>query len=1027
MAENSKNTHTGEEDDLEFLDTLDAADSEDYPDEAPAVDTGPPAREVKRLRDLARDSRLSPRQRDAFLAETELDLLRKPEDRLGIEGLFIVYCRSGSRYWLNPMPWIKELDAVLFRFACRGRDRGETMTPIIGLLIDIARKGVNPTAFLQYVILPRLMRDQDWRKWRERHLESLRIIAQTLVHLREGPPFDRAVLGSGLNRLSRDIVLVKYGGRPLANAPLHELSDSEISREYRESWRKLNLDNAFTILFMKTNILNFLYHMSGRISLRQIITILTHLPEIEEAFRENFPAELYNLNLRGVDINLYDYDIAKSVRSRRDKGFQKADFIAELKAYIKVIIALLNTGAGIYLCGYFARRLAAARDPGIAENISLLIEGLQDTGGKHVYVWHAREMLRRGTDQQRGYIDYVVAHGGIDPLYPRYTELFRGQDQEYTIHPGQLDIVLKRNDITIEDIAAEAHISSEKLDRKMISWGHIINTIAAKDPARAGIIDRFKNDVTGGLDRVWDGSEAVQFDSLGPELHQPLLKTVIPGISARYGADKSSSFLSLVDGFRSGEGKDYQPVRRDFFLPAPEERKGPRDRKRNQEIRKGLDLTVFAAAWSCLNAAPGAQPGSMIRFINALFMKLREPLEKLQNRELVLRDELAGETDPGTRDKKRKEADKTLRSMTALSRQRDEYKIVLDAMADYSEDIQFLIFVMMAGARAETGDDFCLELFAHIVKRYGDDPAVEERIGYLREDVAIELLTIEQAERIINTIEVLTAKLTVEAGVILEKSSALREDLQSLMAPFIITRVKEIDAESVNAAFSRMMSFGKMTSILAKWRELIETPADSGASGIPCSLYTSKSPVDIYYGDMGGICLSMFPEVMREPGICNIRLVSHDDRQIIGMALLKKSLRGIASYGGAPGPFFHCFAINPLPSVLRRMSRKHQLLLYLQYRRVFEEASLGEGIPVVLAGISTWGIVSNDSSFADLIISFEHRFNAQEVNDAHGTAIYYTERSYSHGLVIIDPKRRETMSAEKLIEGMQKGSGGILN
>jgi hypothetical protein len=145
------------------------------------------------------------------------------------------------------------------------------------------------------------------------------------------------------------------------------------------------------------------------------------------------------------------------------------------------------------------------------------------------------------------------------------------------------------------------------------------------------------------------------------------------------------------------------------------------------------------------------------------------------------------------------------------------------------------------------------------------------------------------------------------------------------------------------------------------------------------------------------------------------------------MALLKKSSRGIASYNGVHRAFFHCFAINPLPSVLRRMSRKHQLLLYLQYRRLFEEASLVEGIPVVLAGISTWGIVSNDSSFADLIISFERRFRAVEVNDAHGTSIYYTESSYSHGLVIVDPKRDETILAEKLIEGMQKTPVVTLN
>jgi hypothetical protein len=58
--------------------------------------------------------------------------------------------------------------------------------------------------------------DYNWRKWQENHLEALQLIADSIYSIKDRPPFNQEHLGSGKTRLARDIVLVKYIGRPLA-------------------------------------------------------------------------------------------------------------------------------------------------------------------------------------------------------------------------------------------------------------------------------------------------------------------------------------------------------------------------------------------------------------------------------------------------------------------------------------------------------------------------------------------------------------------------------------------------------------------------------------------------------------------------------------------------------------------------------------------------------------------------------------------------------------------------------------------
>jgi hypothetical protein len=60
-------------------------------------------------------------------------------------------------------------------------------------------------------------------------------------------------------------------------------------------------------------------------------------------------------------------------------------------------------------------------------------------------------------------------------------------------------------------------------------------------------------------------------------------------------------------------------------------------------------------------------------------------------------------------------------------------------------------------------------------------------------------------------------------------------------------------------------------------------------------IYTSKTFIDSYYGDMGGICLSGLPQYILSPGFFVQRLLDNTEKQIIGMSILYLSNGGFSS------------------------------------------------------------------------------------------------------------------------------------
>ncbi len=270
-----------------------------------------------------------------------------------------------------------------------------------------------------------------------------------------------------------------------------------------------------------------------------------------------------------------------------------------------------------------------------------------------------------------------------------------------------------------------------------------------------------------------------------------------------------------------------------------------------------------------------------------------------------------------------------------------------------------------------------------------------------------------------NTLEVLINLAVSDSelqNIVLSDNETNRQ-LRGAMVPFLLTRNKVFSIDHQDAALKKMYSFGKISTERALWQDIIESVKNDDSKYFHhYHLNTSRTIMDAYYGDMGGICLARETSSIKNLRMFNIRLISEKDKEVVGMAILHASNRGLASYKPNCGVFLHVFAINPLRSILTSMSTKQQLLMYLNYRKLFETFSIRTKKIIVLSGVVDQYIISNDWSFREIIVNYELKNHAKKVNDAYGLSIIYKEDEFAQALVIIDPSRPETFRADEAIK-----------
>jgi hypothetical protein len=132
-----------------------------------------------------------------------------------------------------------------------------------------------------------------------------------------------------------------------------------------------------------------------------------------------------------------------------------------------------------------------------------------------------------------------------------------------------------------------------------------------------------------------------------------------------------------------------------------------------------------------------------------------------------------------------------------------------------------------------------------------------------------------------------------------------------------------------------------------------------------------KSPLDYYYGQMGGTCLSLRSEEILKPDFFVLRLSNLQTREIIGFSIAVKEREKPTSVG--PRRWL-AFGFNIAPSMRTKFTANEKLLIYLHFRYVYEKLAQQTKTPVLLCGIGARMIISNDEEWQKLILRFEPNY-----------------------------------------------------
>ena len=957
---------------------------------------------VKSLRRKIDESKVNRSAVMPFFAYVEIDMERKVP--VGLKELFIIWLERGNKYWLNPMDktgGLGVLNEILFKY--QGDIR--VLSPFISLLTQLARSGISPRSFAEYVILPRMCFDHNWRKWQENHLEPLRIIAELLTAAKEYPPFNQEHLGSGRTKLARDIVLVRYLGRPLAQYQAAQLRDDVKLRSYMDAWQKISLQQPLSLYFMRNNALHFIYIMSGKIDLIQLVAIVEQLPDIERAFTSAFPDG--NLNLKKVQsINLYDYDIDSAIQARRNSGFHSLDFAIEIKAYFNIVKALLEKPTGAHLCAYYAGLLKRFKNPVVAEIIYNLVRIIDDRGGMHIYKWHTQKLLENTKIQMPNYLNFIEENHGCDPGYPRINLLFRDEDAAREA----MDVFNIANNFGLNDSALK--------NKDTVSYRDLLNAYIKEYPSSKELIESFQDNLLSGKDRQWTAEFTQKLDRLGSadhNLYGPLLRSVIRGVGTLWSIEKSRSFTPLFDEYGSVHSSLFINARTQFKMPITQI--GRTTAERDKFARSRINLTLLEKVWTSLCAAEQKNANNTLVFINSWSIELNVPLEKAFERKVSLEQELKEDIDEEVRKKLEKDVAKQDKTISVLQEKKQHYAQIIERFDELTDLQKFIVTLALAGfsdkqikpdEASSASEDFADFTTALLIQRYKRLESITSRFNFLMDDISVDVLSYQQLIYLINLLETLFFVLREDT----EIAKLLDEDsiLQEILEPYIITKKKHITIDALDAAAKKITGFASLQAERAKWQGILVSMEEKGDKFYhSMEIYTSKTFMDSHYGDMGGICLSSQPQQILKPGFYVQRLADLSDRQIIGMSVLYLSTSGFSTHETKAQNYWHAFAFNPLNSVLRHCTAEQALFIYLQFRLNIEKVAWITKLPVVLSGIETrGGLISNHGHFNNLIRTYElSKPTAKRTNNAKGFSVYYSQEQFAAALVIIDPRGYE--------------------
>jgi hypothetical protein len=526
-------------------------------------------------------------------------------------------------------------------------------------------------------------------------------------------------------------------------------------------------------------------------------------------------------------------------------------------------------------------------------------------------------------------------------------------------------------------------------------------------------------DAITGIDRQWDLQTLAQFDSLGNNVHPLFLRSAIRGLGSNFfSAIKSVNFSNLYSEFSIAKPNSFH-IEKEFKIPFYEVNN--MDKFKEEEIAKKVNRKLVLSALSPFLTASPVSVDNFVPFLSTESIQLRESLESKteEQRKLELEIKFLEENevpDKAILKEKRDSAKKLEKSISFIRDKRTHYEEILSIYHRLSGDEKFLVIILVSGYIADTGSELYSFAVSMILIRYEKETRLAEQLDFLRQDIVAETFNYSQFTYFLSTLELCKNLIQTDKALTkIETESDHR--LHGLLRPYIITKNKKLNTESIDASVSKLTSSGKLNSEKSKWQDIIENTEKKVKEKLsPFKLFISKTSLDAYYGDMGGICLANYPAEIKKEGFYINRLIQKDDEMIVGISIAIMTNGGIPSLGIKS--YWAAFAFNPLSSLISSYSYRNQLYIYLQYRRILEMLSVKTNLPVVIMGVDTYGIVSNHAGFKDLIVGYEEKkkFSAKRLSDAHGISLYYDEHNYRKSILIIDPTNKDTFTAEAAIQ-----------
>lgn len=351
-------------------------------------------------------------ERIALIGAAELDGKRPVALRSGAYKLLAAVYERGRPHWSDPIRAIAPLRELLFKEeAPPNADRG-----LFYLLARAAQAGISPSAFAIHLILPRMGRDADWRRWRSRHIWVLDGVLDLLIGLRAQAPWDAERLAGGA--ALTDVALCKYVGRPLCrlSGSLIE-SQGALLEAWADSWKGMKLGSLRFIRYLRAAVLPAFYRLSGKIDPEQLAPMGRSLLRMERVLAPRLDA----MDERSFESLLRAGGFASSLEPRaalRAGGQAPSfDLVRELRAYLEAAPILAAHDAGPALLPYLDKA-SLRRDAGFMADAATALAALPPGEGGASLRWHIGALVATELGDRERFIMELRGAGDAHPSCP---------------------------------------------------------------------------------------------------------------------------------------------------------------------------------------------------------------------------------------------------------------------------------------------------------------------------------------------------------------------------------------------------------------------------------------------------------------------------------------------------------------------------------------------------------------------------------------------------------------------------------